>query len=62
MWGEWTPTIDQDGQESQCSTSCGGGLRPMTRSKKMMEAHGGTSCTGESEKDEPCNPDACPGV
>ena len=51
-WGEWvTP---------DCTVTCGGGYRTKYRAKIVEEDYNGT-CEGETNMEEPCNLQACPG-
>ena len=52
VWSDWV--------SRECSKSCGTGFRVNTRSRHVVEAHGG-SCPGESVETEICNTDNCPG-
>ena len=51
-WNEWSI--------GSCSTSCGGGQRKKTRTKRIVENFGG-SCNGLSSVTELCNTVNCPG-
>ena len=44
----------------ECSKTCGTGIRNNTRSKLVVEEHGGT-CTGHPLEVEECNTQECPG-
>lgn len=53
-WTYWT----------QCSVSCGGGIRVRTRNcTSPAPLFGGKDCTelGPEQETLPCNPDRCPG-
>ena len=50
IWNDW--------QIGECSTTCDGGYRTNTRTKKVKEAHGGT-CIGEDSVKEKCNAQKC---
>ena len=52
VWGEW--------DDPQCSATCGGGTRTLTRTKLIEEQLEG-ACDGESEETEACNTAECPG-
>ena len=52
-WGEWFLT-------SECSTTCGPGLMTRSRSKTVIEQHGGT-CSGNSTERVYCNEKRCRG-
>ena len=47
---------------SECSKSCGGGIRTSTRKIKQESLNGGTPCAGEASRNETCNLDVCPGT
>ena len=51
MWGSY----------STCPVTCGGGTQIKTRTKLVVEDHGGT-CSGLSHQDQLCNKDPCPGI
>ena len=51
MWGSY----------STCPVTCGGGTQIKTRTKLVVEDHGGT-CSGLSHQDQLCNNDPCPGI
>jgi len=50
-WDEW--------EIGECSKTCGSGIRTNTRSKLVVEEHGGT-CSGESIEYEECSTVECP--
>ena len=50
-WNEW--------QIGQCSTTCGGGSRTKSRTKKTQEENGAV-CEGDASMEEQCNTDPCP--
>ena len=52
QWSNWI-------KSGPCSKSCGGGFQKYTRDKTVPESNGG-SCSGISEKSEPCNTEGCP--
>ena len=52
-WNDWNI--------GECSVSCGGGKKTSTRSKRVVERYGGSSCVGNSTKEENCNEHNCPG-
>ena len=52
QWSSWTT-------DGSCSKSCGSGVQKSTRHKTVSESNGG-SCSGSSEKYEPCNDKDCP--
>ena len=53
-WDDWTI--------GNCSSSCGGGKRTNTRSKKVNAEHGGEECDDEATSiEESCNVQECPG-
>ena len=47
---------------SECSKSCGGGIRTSTRKIEQEALNGGTPCIGETTRNETCNSDLCPGI
>merc|ERR1719328_962289 len=51
---EWNPWVI-----GKCSAECGEGQRTDTRTKKVVEAHGG-SCSGKSTRKEHCKDKECP--
>ena len=51
-WGEW--------EYSECSKSCGNGFLVKTRSKSVVEAHGGV-CPDADTVIEVCGIENCPG-
>ena len=53
IWDKW--------QVGQCSKSCDGGERQITRSRKVEASHGGYDCEGPSNITESCNVEGCPG-
>ena len=55
---EWSPY----GNWSECSKSCGGGIKLSTRTIIQFAQYGGKSCDGESSKNETCNEQICPGI
>ena len=52
-WDQWLV--------GECSETCGTGTRTNTRTKLVVEEHGGT-CTGEPYEIEECNTQECPGM
>ena len=54
QWNDW--------DIGECSVSCGGGRKRITRSKQVVEKYGGSSCAGNSTKEENCNEHHCPGM
>ena len=54
MWNDWT-------EWSECSKTCGAGLKTMTRTKSVEESGGGI-CEGIDEDEMICNEDECPVV
>ena len=54
QWNDWNI--------GECSVSCGGGTKKSTRSKRVVEKYGGSSCAGNSTKEENCNGHHCPGM
>ena len=53
-WDDWTI--------GNCSSSCGGGTRTNTRSKKVNAEHGGEECDDVATSiEESCNVQECPG-
>ena len=52
-WDEWII--------GACSSSCGGGMRNNTRSKKASAEHEGNECDGVTSIMESCNVQECPG-
>ena len=54
-WSNWH-------RPSQCSVSCGGGVRTRIRyCDHPAPANGGSYCPGSAYLQEPCNPTPCPG-
>ncbi|KAK7485590.1 hypothetical protein BaRGS_00023165, partial [Batillaria attramentaria] len=52
VWEQWT----------DCSATCGGGVRTRERAcNNPQPQHGGDECEGTSEEKETCNVDLCPG-
>ena len=51
-WNDWIL--------GECSQTCGTGTRTNTRTKSIVEEHGGT-CTGQTSEIESCNIQECPG-
>ena len=51
-WGEW-------GAWESCSVTCQGGVKSSTRAIARPAKYGGTSCTGESIREQSCNNNAC---
>jgi len=48
---------------TQCSDSCGGGLKQQVRScTNPLPQCGGDECDGEQYRNVPCNTQCCPGV
>ena len=47
-WTEWE-------QWSECSTTCGEGVKNRTRAVEKNATNGGAACEGPSEENEPCN-------
>ena len=54
IWDKW--------QVGECSKSCDGGERQITRLRKVEASHGGNDCEGPSNITESCNVEGCPGV
>ena len=52
-WDKW--------KTGKCSTTCGGGVKYVTRKKIVEAAHGGKNCSGDSIITESCNVEECPG-
>ena len=53
IWDKW--------QVGECSKSCDGGERQITRLRKVEASHGGYDCEGPSNITESCNVEGCPG-
>ena len=53
----WTPY----GDWTDCSRTCGGGVRHATREILQVPDHGGKTCEGSALKTETCNEQNCPG-
>ena len=54
-WAIW-------GKYSECSKTCGGGIRTRKRScTNPPPENGGLKCPGPGEEEEVCNEDPCPG-
>ena len=53
QWSEWRVT--------ECSVTCGNGVRKYSRFESQKNLFGGMPCTGESNRTEPCEYIACPG-
>ena len=51
QWGSWS--------SASCTKTCGTGELNKTRSKTIVEAHGG-NCSGQPTSTETCNTNACP--
>ena len=50
------------GDWSACSKNCGSGTQTRTRTRTdPAPANGGKECEGESEENQPCNENPCPG-
>jgi len=52
-WTLWKP--------GHCSASCGEGTRQKTRTKVFNNESPGGKCIGDSETEEQCNTNICPG-
>ena len=50
-WGEW--------EIGECSRSCGGGVKKLSRNKTVEELF--TICEGNGSYEEDCNVQECPG-
>ena len=53
IWDKW--------QVGECSKSCDGGKRQITRIRKVEASYGGYDCEGPSNITESCNVEGCPG-
>jgi hypothetical protein len=53
IWNEWT-------QFSACSITCNGGTKLRTRTKMVVDQHGGDTCRGKFEDLVRCGSDRCP--
>ena len=53
-WNDWVL--------GECTKTCGRGTRNDNRTKKVSDEHGGTECTGPTNRTVDCNVDECPGV
>ena len=51
QWGAWS--------SGSCTKTCGTGELNKTRSKTIVEAHGG-NCSGQATSTETCNTNDCP--
>ena len=54
IWNKW--------EVGECSKTCAGGKRKITRDKKIESAYGGLECSGPSNITEDCNVEQCPGA
>ena len=54
----WSPFSEW----SECSKTCGGGVRRSTRKVLQIASDGGRDCLGDYEKIEGCNKEPCPGT
>ena len=54
VWSSWH-------EESECSTTCNGGTKPLKRVINQPALHGGEDCQGNDTKIEECNLEPCPG-
>ena len=54
----WSPF----GEWSDCSRTCGGGVRNSSRKKLKPMLEGGRDCDGDPERIESCNTEPCPGI
>ena len=52
-WGQWTAW-------GSCPVTCGGGTWTSTRVIGQEAVCGGSNCTGNSTRDQPCNTNCCP--
>ena len=55
---QWSPY----GGWSECSATCGGGIRSSERTKTQAKANGGKECIGNDTKIEICMENLCPGT
>ena len=53
-WSSWK-------SYTRCPVTCGGGTQIRTRTKLIVEDHGGI-CSGLSNQERQCNTDPCPGT
>ena len=53
VWDKWNI--------GECSKTCGGGKKIITRAKKVEADHGGKECSGSSNITESCNVEECSG-
>ena len=53
-WSSWQ-------SHTTCPVTCGGGTQIRTRTKLVLEDHGGI-CSGLSYQERQCNTDPCPGI
>ena len=53
IWDKW--------KIGECSKSCDGGKRQITRARKIEASHDGRDCVGPSNITESCNVEQCPG-
>ena len=48
------------GEWSECSVTCGGGIKERTRTcTNPPRAYGGLDCVGDNKEEEACNTQAC---
>ena len=55
LWGPWNSTW------SECSKSCGGGLKSKSRIIVQEAQNFGVNCTGQNITHASCNNNHCPG-